>query len=456
MANIYVRSAGSNTSPYDTWAKAATTLTAALAIATTADTVWIADDHSESTASTVTLTFPTTPGLRVLGSPDHVSAPPTSVIGTPSAVIGTTLSNGITLSRAAYIEAIAFQPGTSTGSGSITFGGTAANHIVAKNCSIALSGSGSSGRIALGGVGSGSNHGSYVKLVDCTAKFANATQKFAIQHGLVHVVNMAIDAAGTTPTTLLVGSGPAHGVLFWECGDLSNVSLTNLVDVSTDGVAQVTFRDVKLPSDITLATGSRTVPGGMRLNVDNCASTGTNYVKHADWWEGTVDQETTIVRTSGASDGTTSLSWHLQSTNSLYPDGPVYSPEIVVWNDTTGSAITVTMEYLHDTSAASGQGSGTGSAFQNNEMALEVVYQSLSTGPKGTTVSSAPSGTLTTASDNATGVGTGSWTTTGLTTPKSGKLTVTFTPQAKGAIHARCALFPASKSVYVCPKLTVA
>ena len=39
MANLYVKSTGSNTSPYDTWAKAATAPLTATALAAARDTI---------------------------------------------------------------------------------------------------------------------------------------------------------------------------------------------------------------------------------------------------------------------------------------------------------------------------------------------------------------------------------------------------------------------------------
>lgn len=54
MATIYVDDDGSNTSPYDTWAKAATTLATALSAWTAGNDIWVADDHYESFSSTAT------------------------------------------------------------------------------------------------------------------------------------------------------------------------------------------------------------------------------------------------------------------------------------------------------------------------------------------------------------------------------------------------------------------
>lgn len=56
MAIVYVDSAGSNTSPYDTWAKAATTLQTALTAYTAGDEIWVAHNHAETPGASVTWT----------------------------------------------------------------------------------------------------------------------------------------------------------------------------------------------------------------------------------------------------------------------------------------------------------------------------------------------------------------------------------------------------------------
>lgn len=61
--NLYVRSGGNLSAP---WNAVYATLDAAAAAATAADTIFIAHDHAETTASAITTTFPSTSGLRPL------------------------------------------------------------------------------------------------------------------------------------------------------------------------------------------------------------------------------------------------------------------------------------------------------------------------------------------------------------------------------------------------------
>jgi hypothetical protein len=154
--------------------------------------------------------------------------------------------------------------------------------------------------------------------------------------------------------------------------------------------------------------------------------------------------ETTIVRSGGASDGINPLSWRMvaNATAKVFPVLPMVSGEFAIWNDTTGSARTVTVEFLHD--------SATG--LKDNELWLELDYYGASGNPKGTLATSAPnvlaSGS-TLASSSAT------WTTTGMANPNAQKVAVTFTPQLKGFFIATIKLAKASYTVYVDPKMTV-
>ncbi len=49
MANRYVYTGGSNTSPYDTWAKAATTLVSAISGSAAGDDFWVASHRRHPT-----------------------------------------------------------------------------------------------------------------------------------------------------------------------------------------------------------------------------------------------------------------------------------------------------------------------------------------------------------------------------------------------------------------------
>ena len=180
----------------------------------------------------------------------------------------------------------------------------------------------------------------------------------------------------------------------------------------------------------------------------NCDSADTNYRLWVEDYSGYIVSDTGVYNDAGATDGTTRLSWKMvSSANAEYPLLVLESPEIVRWNDTTGSSITCTVEIVHNS-----QGSGTNGVLNDDECWLEVTYLGTSGYPLGSSISDCKADLFASASAQTTS--SASWTgdSAGWDTQK---LSVTFTPQEKGFIHARVVLAKASATVYVDPLLTV-
>jgi hypothetical protein len=128
--------------------------------------------------------------------------------------------------------------------------------------------------------------------------------------------------------------------------------------------------------------------------------------------------------------------------NAEFPMLTLDMPELHQWNDTTGSAITATVEILHDSATA----------LTDKEVWLEVMYLGTSGYPLGSFATDTVD-VLATAANQASSSAT--WTTTGMANPNKQALSVTFTPQEKGYIVATVRLAKASKTVYVCPKIDI-
>jgi hypothetical protein len=260
-------------------------------------------------------------------------------------------------------------------------------------------------------------------------------------------------SGGTSPTTLFTATFAFRpGSILIEGVDLSNLnSAVNIFTAAPQTHYPVVMRNCRLPASWptltgTLVTGTIGCPGN-RYEMYNCDGADTNYRLWVEDYAGSVKSETTIVRTGGASDGTTPISWRMNSgSNAEYPVISLASPEMVKWDDTPG-AKTVSVEIVHDS-----QGAGTGSDLQNDEIWLEVQYLGTDSRPLGSFTSSAKV-MLGTATDYTNSAET--WTTTGLTTPVKQILSVSFTTAEKGFIHAKVYLGKASKTVYVDPELTV-
>ena len=177
--------------------------------------------------------------------------------------------------------------------------------------------------------------------------------------------------------------------------------------------------------------------------LDNSDSADTQYRMQRHQYEGDSYSETTLVRTGGASDGTTPLSHkHVSSANSNFYT-PLSGPEIVIWNDAVGSSQTVTCEILHDSVTN----------LQDDEVWLETEYLGTSGFPLSLFANDRAAYILATPADQAASSAT--WTTTGMTNPNKQKLVTTQTPQEKGWYRCRVALAKASYTIYGCPKLSI-
>lgn len=458
MANIYVRSTdGLDTDTGATWALAKATLAGAAAIDAAGDTVYISNVHNESTNAAISLVFAVDPAnpVRIICAND-AAEPPTAVSSAGVVATGNGSLYNIAIQGSLYCYGVSFRAAVgNTANSSFIYlaNSTAAHNQVYENCTfdLATTVASSNPRIQMGVDGAG-NTTPQVVWKNCTAKLGNALHSISLQWVDFTWKGGSIGAGSAAVTTLFKTAGTARNARAVIDGvDLSNAaSSASLVDVTGIGNSRYVFRNCKLPAawSGTLTTGAFVMPA-QRISMYNCDSADTNYRLWIETYAGNIKHETTIVRTGGASDGTTTLAWTLvtsASANAL--TAPLTTDEIVRWNDTVASPVTATVEIVHDA-----QGAGAGGAFTNEEVWLEVMYLGTSGVPLGSFVSNAKATVLSAASDQPSSTAT--WTTTGLTTPVKQKLSVTFTPQEKGFIHARVHLGKASKTLYVDPKLAV-
>ena len=440
MPNRYVRSAdGNNADDGSTWALADATMVGSDTGDAAGDTIWLSQAHAESTAGAVTINYAgtvATPSKVLCGN--DAAEPPTSLATTATV---TTIANGtLSIGGSMYVYGVTF---TSDSTTTLCGGSGVPQTQIYENCSIRTTNTGSAGTIQCG---SANNQTLRLKLLNTSIKFAAASQSLAIYGN--HVFEGVSFVSGTsTPTALVTLAGDrTQGNILWSGCDLSNLGSTvNLCQGAIVASGRVVFRNCKLPASWSGSLVTGTIPGpGPRFELYNCDSTDTNYRLWVEDYAGSIKNETTIVRTGGATDGTTQCSWKMvSSANAEYPLIRLESPERVIWNDTTGSALTAAIEIVTDNVTLT-----------DGECWLEVMYLGTSGFPLGAWITDAKSDVLATAADQATSAET--WTTTGLTTPVKQKLSVTFTPQEKGAIHWRVVLCKASTTVYVDPKLTVA
>ncbi len=269
--------------------------------------------------------------------------------------------------------------------------------------------------------------------------------KFNYNGSLIWKGGSVVAAAGVTK---MIDSGLGDGFsVDIEDVDLSGVgngaNARSLIDVSDKNIFNVLFSRCKLSSAAgftnTIGTWVNSKSGKVRLH--HCSSANVTYDFYEQSYEGSVQDETTVVRTGGASDGATPQAWKMISSANV-KDNYLWleSPPIHSWTLSTTEK-TFTVECIWDSATN----------IQNDEVWMEFEYPINNTDGLGgfardkCAILAAPADK--TGSAEVWGDG-------GLANPNKLKCRVTVTPGKAGPITARICLAKASTTIYVDPKIT--
>jgi hypothetical protein len=441
MAIYYVYSGAGGSNNGSSWANAFTTLATAYATEVAGDTLYVAHDHAESAAgqtltSSGTIANPT----KVVCVDRAGSVPPVSADRRATATITASGGNNISIAGCTHYDGIIFIAGTgSTSSANLLLLSANATWLRFDNCSLRLGITGAGGgNIRIGDTGIG---GIYVELNNTTVSFANAAE-FINVIGMFRWYNTPSALLGTMPTVLFSIATPAEGGSVDCVGvDLSAAgSGKTLVDFASQNAQSIPFRfvDCKLNASVIKAA----VPTGYgtsEIDFVRSAASGVTYPISSQRVSGLLTEETTIVRTGGASDGTTTIAWKIVTTATCTYSMPFVCPPIAIWNNITGSPVTATVEGIW----------GGGAVPNDDDVWLEVQYLGDASSPQGSFVNDGKANLLAAAAGQ-----TSSSATWGGSTTKF-KLNATFTPQLKGWIYARVKCAKASTTFYVDPLVTL-
>jgi hypothetical protein len=336
-----------------------------------------------------------------------------------------------------------FQSSTSgAGGATFTFGSTISCNVRCVRCKIRSLTVNGIGGFLLGFGPSTANDDSLTIFDDCSFYIANTSRAFQVQHGRTLIRNCTIDPGSVTPTQLIMQRAGVAGDLVIDASDVSGEAFSYFMDPAGSGVSRVLGRNLKMPSGTAVVTGSADGPGGPLIALHNTASGDAyNNMSRSDPYAGTQVEETTLVRTGGSD-----VSYRIDtSATAAYPNVPFTSSEGAMFNSVT-SEQTLTIEILHDTNVAAGQGSGTDFDFTNAEVYLRVMALTTSGFPLGEWMSDAPADVFATPTDQD--ASSEAWTTTGMTTPVKQALSVTFTAAEAGYLHWEVCVAAASKTFY--------
>jgi hypothetical protein len=445
MTTYYVDDGGSATAPYDTWAKAATSLSALDDAVTFAsgDIVYVGHDHvCQFTHS----------GSRTITGPTS---------GLPTQIISATQGSD----PVAYQKATADQVDTSEGAYSITFDGSFAlvgiqvksgDNInfgadndeinIARHCVFKPASNRAVGLPASGGARCVLHDCE----VSCIADTSGAkTSAIVTGGGGADIRNLTISNAQYRSGAIFgsLRGTEVSGVDATACTYATGVYI---VAAGTNAETRAAISNVKTASTWGAATGTFE-PGANVLIVNAGTADAPEYLYHITG-QGQLKSSTSVWRTNGAGvEDITNVSWQLQSTVATCSElNPYRSPWIYGRLSSTGSK-TFSVAVASDSG-----GTGTGGAFTDAEMWLEVEYLGTANSPLCTMASDTRASVTATAADQPTD-GTSSW--TGDTFTNLQTLAVTATVGEEGLYRARVAIGVASLStsnnVYIDPKITV-
>jgi hypothetical protein len=434
MANVYVWSGATGAGTGADWTNAYVSLNAAMTAKAAGDVFFVAHDHAQTQASALTITSPGTEATpcRVYCVNRAGSVPPVSADLRTTATITTTGAFGITVNGSvSECNGIIFSAGSGAVTVNLVVGSSSTRTYRLVNCSLRMAGTGAGGRIS---IGSGVS-GAYVYLENTTVQFGSATNAIWL-HGVTWRNTAPVVLGATIPATFC----SINGDILLEGLDLSPYASGKKIADLAGGVSDVctlVLKDCKLGASVTVATpplGTSTTSN--MLTLIRCDSGDTNYRTERHTFLGVMTTEPTIVHTGGASDGAKTISWKIVTTINSRWEWPFECLPISVWNETTGSAITVTVQGIW----------GTGTVPNNDDIWIDVEYLGTSGFPLASKATSTKADGL--SAGTALAAGSGTW---GGSTTKFA-MAVTLTPQEKGPLTIYVRAAKASSTFYVDPK----
>lgn len=406
------------------------------------DRVYLAHNHAETSSAAIAWTpagSQTGPPLEIVCVNSAGSVPPVSADLRTTASVTTTGNSNLHTSEGnskAWFYGINFYCGSGAVDSYMMMCSSSSNSwSTYVNCSFNIVATGTNARLYM----SGGNLGTFV---NCTVSFGNVSQNIRLAGSTVWRDSSSAVTGATIPDYLLRDEGCVTFVL--DGVDLSAMGSgkTIVADASSGQRGVVLLKNCKLGASVTVAAAPST-PNRARTDVLISDSGDTHNRQERYQYGGVLTRESTIVRTGGASDGETSLSWKVVTTSACKWTVPFECFEIAIWNTVVGTSKTVTIEIVND-----------GVTLKNNEIWMDVQHLGTAGVPLSSKASSRSADILAAGANVPTS--TVAWTTTGLTSPVKQYLQVSITPQELGWIRATVWVAKASQTVYIDPKITVA
>ena len=345
MAKIFCSSTGSNTAPYETWAKAATSFANALAQATVAGDVVAVDATNPPAAVVANTTWQFAANIHITASTNSGTDTITPTTMGFSTWLGYSASSAFSLTlQGAFsvtMYGLTFRMGSASSTLNFTCGNSDGSNYAFDSSTFWLN-AGASSALNFGLTSAGFNHAT--KLVNSTIRFGAIGQVINVR-GSFEGVGGGISSAGVAPTTLFAGTDRTTTVR-WAHADLSHVTGT-LVGNQASSSCEFHFIQPKLGSGVTiLATQSVANLSSGSAWIYDGASDGTDGRFEYHNALGSIITDSSIKFTGSAA----GQSWKIITTANASGVSPFITPSIDLFHDAT-SSITPRLEILRDGSA---------------------------------------------------------------------------------------------------------
>lgn len=398
----------------------------------------LASNHAETQSTGITILSPGTAALPCqiycISSSTTLASPTTAT----TASISTTGASTFTFNdKYAFYYGVNFNAGSGNNTANLLVGQATSTALYFEQCSLNLTSTGSASILGIGQNITSSD--SIITLTGCALTFGSTAQSFSLNTGFgsFTMIGGSIAATGSVPVTLIKGQTGRSSFCLLRDVDLSAITGTIFLLSNSSQFGYFELQNCKLGSGVTIASGAGAGPGSLYVKSHNSDSAATNYRYFYSAYGGVIQQETTIVRTGGATDGTTPLSWNITTSANAQFTQPFVSEEIAQWNDNSGSAKNATCYLTSNTSLT------------NALIWMEIEYPSSSGSPLGSTVNTrvVPLGTpAALTSDSST------W---GGSITNKYKMAVSFTPQMKGPVKMRIYCADPSITAYIDPYIYI-
>ena len=428
MADVFCNDGGSNTSPYETWAKAATTFLTAVDHASAGDDIIIGADHVEDPGANTTYTFP--------GTAASINRVISSTVGAASIIVYNKADNvqiNLTGLFDINIKGFVHFYGVSFLMGDDLFLNTSPSRIVFEDSRLELT------RVSGAVIQTNQFSAEVVNIwknVDFVMTGGGTSSGFnAGANILFEWHGGSISWAGTQPTALFNAQN-GNGQISVSGVDLSTIT-TALFDVSDGSDFSANIHHCLLNSGVSLTTGTinKTHTKVLMSGCDDTTGNDLYRLEYVDYWGSTVHDDAIFLN---ASDGTQAISWKMVSTaNAVEFSEPTKSPPIYSWVDATGST-TFTVNCLWDSVTN----------IQNDEVWLEIEFLEASADVDSAFADDRMADITATPADQTTNAEV--WTES-LTNDNEFAVAVTVTVNRVGPVIARVCLAKPSTTIYVDP-----